>query len=339
MRSLLALVMAALTVFAGCAANAYRVPNDELVRLSQIPPAERGRSVRVIQELGTPATQHQDAVGPDTEIIIVPQINISTGPRYTRDHRWGGGSVGSGGGKLSGGGSGSDGKAEAIAIIVAAVLVLFIVAGIEGSRFDGYSQIHPMHPVHLFGKNGEYTVMPLAWIDQNAAAWTEKAVLIPNEGPWRTLQRAPLWRDGMTYGVYAGTGTFYSAYGDRGAGPSFTIQAGYFFNQWVGILGDVMFGWRDNRVGDTAFETRTMLELQALPLRAGIFHAGAYAGIGHAWRFEDNVAGGDAGTAAFSGGAMFQLDINTRIALTARFGVTRVYDQRTTDLVFGMSVY
>ena len=336
---LLAVVLAAVTA-TGCAANSYRIPNGELARLAQTPPEQRGQRVRVIQEISGTAVNNQERVGPDTQLIIVPQINISTGPRY---HRGGGGGWGGGGGGGKGvrvsGGSGSDGKAAAIAVIVVAAVALFVIAGVEGSRFDGWSEVHPMHPVHLIGHDGQYTVMPLAWIDQNAVAWTNKAIIRPTEGPWRNLERHPLDRKGPTMGMYAGTGTLYSAHGDKGAGPAFTIQAGYFFNQYVGILGDMMFAWRENQFRDTLFESRFQLELQALPLHVGILHGGGYVTGGTAYRLEDNVTGGNAGSRVYSGGGILQLDVNTRIALTARMGVTSIHGERTSDLVFGLAVY
>lgn len=339
---LIAVVLAALMI-SGCAANSYRIPQHELARLAQVPPEQRGREVRVVQELSATRVSNAERVGPDTQVIIVPQFHISSGPRYTRGRGYGGGTGAGGGGGGKGlkvsGGSGSDGKAAAIAVIVIAAVALFVVAAIEGSRFDGFAEIHPMHPVHLIGKDGGYTIMPLAWIDADAAAWTEKAIIRPTEGPWRNIRRAPLWREGWTYGLYGGTGTLYSAHGDRAAGPAFTLQLGYFPTEHIGILADVMFGWRQNRLDDTLFESRYMLELQALPLRAGIVHAGGYVGAGVAYRFEDNVMRGNAGSEAYTAGGMLQLDVNTRIALTARAGITRVHDERTTDLVFGLSVY
>lgn len=336
---LIAVVLAALMV-TGCAANSYRIPPGELARLSQVAPEQRGQRVRVVQEINATTVNNQERVGPDTQIVIIPEINISTSPRYDRGG-YAGPRTGGGGGKGGSlkGGSGSDGKAAAIAIIVIAVTALFVVAGIEGSRFDGWAQIHPMHPVHLIGKDGGYTVMPLAWIDANAAAWTEKAIVRPTEGPWLNLERAPLSRQGWTYGVYAGSGSLYSAHGDRNFGPAFQIQLGYFPTQHIGILGDIQFGWRQNRLDDTLFESRYMLELQAMPLQLGKLHAGGYVALGAAYRFEDNVIGGDDGSEAYMGGGMLQLDVNTRIALTARAGITRIHDERTTDLLFGMSVY
>ncbi|MBS1120903.1 MAG: hypothetical protein H6Q90_3131 [Deltaproteobacteria bacterium] len=331
---LIAVVLAAVTFGGGCAANSYQIPSSELRRLSMVPPETRGQRVRVIQELGGTEVAPAERVGPDTQIILIPNINFSPGPRH---HRRGGGGIGKIGG--GSGGSGSDNKAAAIAVIVLAAVALVAVAGIEGSRFDGYARLHPMHPVHLIGKDGQYAVMPLAWIDANTAAWTDKAVVRPTEGPWMQLDRAPLTRTGATYGMYAGTGTLRSAAGELGAGPAFTIQAGYFFNQQVGLMFDLMLGWRENTQLATLFESRYMAELQALPLQAGILHAGGYVGGGLAYRFEDSVNNGNNGSYALTGGGMLQLDINTRIALTARAGVTKAHEERMTDLIFGLSVY
>jgi hypothetical protein len=36
---------------------------------------------------------------------------------------------------------------------------------------------------------------------------------------------------------------------------------------------------------------------------------------------------------------MFQLDVHTRIALTARLGLAKAHEERTRDALFGISVY
>jgi hypothetical protein len=348
-----AILLAASLVSGGCVANTYRIPNGDLAQLAQTQPEARGQKVRVIQEIGSgTVVNNTERVGPDTQVIFVPQINISTGPRYTRGgYSSGGVRTGGGGGKIGGGGgSGSDGKAAAIAVLVIAAAALFVVAGIEGSRYDGHAQLHPMHPVHLIGKDGGYTIMPLAWIDPQAAAWTEKAIVRPQDGPWTPLGRAPLYRRGWSYGMYGGTGTMISADGTNGAGPSFVVQLGGYFNQHVGLFGNLGFAWRENSVGGTLFESRYMLELQAMPLQAGILHAGGYVGAGWAYRYEDDVGTrrGNNGTEAFSAGAMLQLDINTRLALTARLGITKAHEvtfgsgavtDRMHDVIFGLAVY
>ncbi len=344
---LLSVVMAGLLVGTGCAANSYKIPTSELQRLAALPPEQRAQRVLVSQEITGSSVESAQPVNDSTEIIFVPQINISGSVGGGRTHvgtgAHAGGGGGGGGAKLGGGGS--DGKAAAIAIVVLAVVAVVAVAAVESSRFDGWVRLHPMHPVHLIGRDGSQAVMPLAWIDPQAAAWTETAIVRPTEGPWLQLERKPLTR-GATYGVYGGYGSSRSVYGDVGAGPAFLIQGGYFPDQHIGILANIGFAWRDNQVGGTLFDSRYMLELQALPLDAGPLHAGIYAGGGLAYRFEDTPIGtvtnggrGNDGSLAYQGGVMLQLELHTRIALTARFGAVKSHGDRETDMLVGLSVY
>jgi len=362
----LAMLMAGLLVGTGCAANSYRIPSDELTRLAAMAPEQRSSRVMVSQEITATSVSTAEPVRADTQIIWIPEIHVGTsysGGRYhdgpsgrVRDHReslgggsggnvsGGGAKGGSGSGKLGGmklGSGGGDGKAAAVAIIVIAVVALVAVAAVEASRFDGYVELHPMHPVHLLGKDGSQTVMPLAWIDPQAAAWTEKAIVLPQEGPWRELGRRSLMRGG-TYGVYGGYGSSTSATGQTEFGPSFVIQGGYFPRNDIGILANIGFAWRDNQFGGTLFDSRYSIELQVLPIKAGPLHLGGYGSVGLAYRWED-VPGatieGDNGSSAFTGGGMLQLELHSRIALTARAGVVAAHGDRQTDMLFGLSVY
>ncbi len=294
-----------------------------------------------ISEAGSPPAERVDG---STDVIFVPNINISTGIRYggygnAQPVRGGSGS-GFGGSKGSSGGA-SSGKEAAIAIVVIAAVALVAVAAVEGSRYDGTVQLHPMHPVHLWGRDGGYTVVPIAWLDASLAAWAEKGVVRSTEGPWRELQRQPLWRQGLTYAMYGGTGSMESVAGDKAAGPAFLIQGGYFPTDEIGILASMFFGWRDNRYQETMFDSRYFLELDYYPIKAGALHAGLFGGIGAAYRFEDLPDGTFAGGGArmFTGGALFQLELHTRIALTGRLGITHTYNERTSDMLVGISVY
>jgi hypothetical protein len=336
----LAMVLAGSLISGGCAVNSYQIPTSDLARLAQLPPEARGQRVRVIQEISRSDVPDAQPVTNETQIVVFPQVYVGYGGRRGSSHGGGGGGLG----KI--GGAGNDGKAAAIAFLVLAATALVTVAVIEGSRFDGYAQLHPMHPVHLIGKDGSYDVRPLAWIDAASAAMAETAVVRPTEGPWLQLDRAPLSRKGLSYGMYGGTGSLRSAVGDTAMGPAWTVQLGYFPSEQIGVFGTVFFGWRNNVYDATLFETRYTAELQALPLQLGILHGGVYGGLGAAYRFEDAVklTGGDVVTgnqasAAFAGGAMFQLDINTRIALTARLGFSYAHGEQTHDALIGLSVY
>ncbi len=316
--------------------SAYRIPAKDLQALSQIQPEQRGQHVRVIQEISDASAPPAQRVDGGTQIYIGPQINVST-PIHTSG---GGGGRGGGLGKI--GGAGNDGKAAAIAFLVIAATALVMVAAVEGSRFDGYAQLHPMHPVHLFGRDGSYRVMPLAAIDPATAAWTDKAIVRETEGPWRELDRAPLTRRGWGYSMYGGMGSLRSENGEKELGPAFSVQLGYFPTNDIGVLANVFFGWRDNVVNETLFESRYTLELQALPVKAGPLHLGLYGGAGLAYRFEDGsklARRQDPESMALTGGAMLQLELHTRIALTARFGIAQAHEERMSDILVGLSVY
>jgi hypothetical protein len=335
----LAVVLAGSLIASGCAVNSYRIPTSELARLAHVPPDARGQRVRVIQEVVASDVPAAPPVSGETEVVIAPQFDVAVGVH--RGHR--GGYRGGGFGKIGGGGS--DGKAAAVAILFLAATALVTAAVVEGSRFDGYAQLHPMHPVHLIGRDGGYTVLPLAWIDADAAAWADTAVVRPNEGPWRPIERAPLSRQGLTYGMYGGSGSLRSADRTIAMGPAWTVQLGVFPTQQVGLVASLFFGWRENQLGATLFETRTTAELQVLPVQLGILHAGLYGGLGVAHRFEDaiqlgdRVVSGDETSAALVGGAMLQLDLNTRIALTGRLGLARAHDEEMREVLVGISVY
>lgn len=347
---LTAVALAASLLVTGCASSTYKIPGYELERLAQQPPDSRAQHVRVQQELGDTDVGPPQPVTAETQVVIFPQINVY-GPHARRRHyytnsSWGGGGTsvrgGSGG---SGGGSGlnlngaGDGKGAAIAVLVVAAVGLVAVAAVEGSRFDGYAQLHPMHPVYLVGRDGDHVVLPLAWIDPQTAQWAKYGLVRRHEGPWRELERAPLDREGWNYSLYGGIGTFESADGSKGRGTATTIQLGYFPSHPIGIVGSVFFGWRDNARDLTLFESRYTLELQGYPIHTGPLQVGGYLGGGAAYRFEDGFSNGNSGSTALIGGGMLQLDVNTRIALTARLGVTRAHGERMTDAMVGLSVY
>jgi hypothetical protein len=343
-----------LAVTVGCATTNYKIPAPELQRLAATPPEVRGQHVRVIQQLGDEDLGPAYPVEAQTQIVVFPEVNVY-GPYERRryyNYGGGGGNLGggvsvsnhatTGGGHTGGGhsgGSGGDGKAYAIAVLVVAATALVLAAAVEGSRFDGYANLHPMMPVHLFGRDGGYTVLPLAWIDPQTAMWADHAIVRENEGPWQPLERAPLSRTGLTYAMFGGIGSYKSADGTVENGTATTIQLGVFPEQHIGVLGSIFFGWRDNAVRETLFESRYTLELQGYPVVAGPLHAGLYGGGGAAYRWEDGIAGGNAGSLALIGGAMFQLDINTRLALTARLGQTYAHSERMSDLMLGLAVY
>lgn len=349
-----------LAVVTGCGTTSYKIPGSELQRLAMVPPAQRGQSVRAIQQLSDADVGPPAPVTAETQVVIFPDVVVydDGGRRRVHGGGWGphanvggnsGGGVnvhstGGGGGHSGGhggslGGGGGDGKAEAIAILVVAATALVVAAAVEGSRDDGYVQLHPMHPLYLFGRDGSRAVMPLAALDPDSAAFSRYAIVRSNEGPWHWLGRAALDREGFTYAMFGGIGTYQSADGSKDTGTATTIQLGYFPEQHIGVVTNLFFGWRDNKELQTLFETRYTLELQGYLAQAGALHFGLYGGGGGATRLEDGVDGGNSSSIALQGGALIQLDFNTRLALTARIGQTYAHEERMSEAMLGLCVY
>jgi hypothetical protein len=352
----LATVLAA-SLIGGCSTTTYRISNAELQRLAQVPPDQRGNSVRVVQQLTDADLGPREPVTSETQIVLLPPLIEVGGGDPRRREGWGrgvpafngpnatgtphtAGVHGGGGGHGSGwSGGGGDGKAMAIAVLIVALVAVVAVGAVEGSRYDGYVRLHPMHPLWLFGKDGSTARIPLSFLDPETAAFSDYAYVRSDEGPWTPLGRAALDRKGFTYAVLFGTGSFASADGSKKLGTATTIQLGYYITQQVGIVGSVYFGWRDNNEAQTLFESRYTLEAQGYPVAVGPLHLGLFGGGGGAYRAEDGVANGDSGGWAVMGGALGQLDINTRLAITARLGETYAHGERMTDALIGLSVY
>jgi hypothetical protein len=342
MRRLACVLIASVTTTA-CVSQTYRISSAELQRLASIPPADRGQQVRVVQELSTAdAPPPVTPVTDQTTIILVPDGSYGGGfgePRPVgRPSGTGGGGLIHGGG--GSGSAGSDAKAEAVAYIVIAATALIILAATEGQRYDGWVQLNPMMPVHLFGPGG-YIVRPLAQIDAETAAWATRAVVRPGDGPWRTLGRAPLDRAGWTYTMMGGATTVVSADGTNKTGAGTHIQIGNFPTHQIGILADFGFAWRPNSVNQTAFAARFGLELDVLPIDLGPVHGGLFGGAGFVRRQEDGITTGGGSDASVRGeiGALLQLELTTRLALTGRVGMGRELGATTKDLSVGLAVY
>jgi hypothetical protein len=332
-----ALLVALVPFTVGCLSNHYVIPRRDLMAMSQQAPDERARSVRIIQEFSTstgPPPAPETRAGAVVIVDPVPGpgvVGVGPSPRRRRGV---GGRKGFSSRKLA--------KAKADdskAVVVLAVLAAFGLAATEGARYDGWVQLHPMHPVHLYFPDGSYTWMPLAQLDPETARWATKAYVRDSEGPWSPQGRAPLDRVGLSYSVYLGGGQFISGDGSSNAGFMSHIQFGVFPSQIVGINLDIGLGWADNAIGDTIFDSRYALELDVLPIAAGPFHAGGFGQIGTSYRLEDGVTGEDRYDLMFGGGGLLQLEWTTRLALSARAGVNRLYGEYVADFGIGLSIY
>jgi hypothetical protein len=337
----------------GCVSQTYQIPHSELERLAQTAPEQRGQQVRVVQDLST-ADDPPDSppVNDGTVIVVVPVIEVDAGGGYDRGGprpvgpapgpmppRGGNGTTTGGGGTNNiGGGHADDAKAQAIAYLAIAATAAIVLAATEGERYDGWVQVHPMMPVHLWGPGG-YTVVPLAQIDANTAAWAERAVIRPTEGPWRELGRAPLDRVGLTYSMLLGMSDVVSKGGTVDAGAGGHIMIGGYATHMIGVLADFDFAWAANSVQQLNLAARASLELDVLPIDLGPLHAGLYGELGYVHRTEDGIQNADASGLRAEGGGLVQLAVNTRLALTARLGLGAELGERIRDITFGLSIF
>jgi hypothetical protein len=324
-------LVSAISLLPGCLSSTYTIPRRDLQALAQVAPQARGSRVRVIQNFaGSEGPPEAPRVYSHTSVSISTG-NPNSGPAPRVGH--GGSSAGSL--KTAGAGASDD----AAYWIVVASLVAVGLAVTEGARFDGWAEIHPMHPVHLFGWDGGYTWMPLAHVTPEAAEWARRAVIRESEGPWRPIQRAPLNRSGWTYSVLLGTSEVPLANGDPTRGFMSHIQLGHFFTGEVGLLFDIGLGWADDAFGNVVFDSRNALELQFMPLDLGILHGGLFGEIGFGRRLDDSAAGSDEFDVLGGGGALLQLELTTRLAITGRAGIAQAYGETISDLTLGLSIY
>jgi hypothetical protein len=315
-----------LVAFTGCLSTTHVIPNRDLMALAQTPPQQRGDNVRVIQGwAGTENPPEQTPVSSTTIIVV------DGGGHYH----------GGGGGNTFGPGrpSAQSKKDDAKVWIILAAIAVVTLAFTEGLRYDGWVRLHPMHPIHLYGWNGEYMWVPLAQLTPQHAAWARKAFVRPSEGPWLQLGRAPLNRVGGTYSLLLGGGEISSYDGAERAGFLSHIQFGGFFTPGLGLMLDIGLGWRNDGERADVFDSRWALELQAFPVRAGRLHLGFFVDGGLAARFEDVPQGADRLSWLLGGGALVQVELTTRLAITARAGLVGLHEELASEFAVGLSIY
>jgi hypothetical protein len=377
----------------GCLSNEYRIPNDELRRLAQLPPEARGQRVRLEQEVGErrgdavqavrqPPPPPEEAPRSPEESETYVDVRIDGGDCCTTGggggswrggsspapggswrgsspsspttppSSWrggtasapssgfhgtppgsgfhgspprggGGGGVHVGGSGGGGGGSGSGGDAMVVLAVVLVAVALVATVGLvagEGTHFDGYVQMAPDQPLHLRDPGGHTTEVPLGALTVEEAALTSEAKVMDDEGGglWR-LDEVPLDRRGFAFRFEMGTSSF--NYGTTQLmGPAAHIQLGGFATRRVGFMFDIgLSGASDDCCLGTVTRHSLALELDALPLVAGRFHAGVFAkgGVaisGPSGFYETGPLGG--------GGALVELDLTPHMALALHAGVS-----------------
>jgi hypothetical protein len=258
----------------------------------------------------------------------------------------GGGHIG--GGHIGGGdgGGGGGGGRDALVVLAVFLVVVGVVVGVglvsgEGVRFDGYVQMAPEQPIHLKDGFGQTRELPLAALSPEDVLATVEAKVMDDEGfGIERLNRVPLDRTGGTFKLDSGE----TAFGLGPAsfyGPMATIQFGYFFTRRLGLLMNVALSGSTDGQGAVVTRHTFSLELQSLPLAKGRLHAGGYADAGFALAgttTNDVVSGPAAG-----GGALVELDLTSRLALTLRAGANLAHLDNgwspAGSLTIGVAVY
>ena len=223
------------------------------------------------------------------------------------------------GSKLGSGGGG--GKDDLIALLVVfAVLATVGMVATEGVRYDGTVAMYPWQGVHLKDAAGLEREVPLAQITPADVATTSEARVMDDEG-WGMMRlgRAPLDRRGFAWKMNIGA-SYASSANLNTDGIAADIQFGYFPHPMFGLLADWTPAGGSDINGSSFYRQNLALEAQAFPISVWRLHLG---GFGHAGVM---YASDDAGQArngpAFGGGAMLELSLTTRLALTARFDYT-----------------
>jgi len=346
----------------GCVSNEYVISKHELTRLIQLPPSQRGAHVHVVQELGAsdewavengdalPETAYADefaiydrpdelARAADVDIqLLLGGVPDGAGwpkppPRHNpwpqplpRDKPHGSSSSSGGGnlnlGNLGGGGGGGGGGDDlaifAIIVVAVAVMAAAGLAVTEGIRYDGFVQLHPEQPVHLRERGGGRPV-PLDQLTPADVAGNDEAVVRDDEAwGFRFAGRRPLDRQGFAFKVDMGSlSSLCACYSATGFASN--IQLGFFPHHRVGVLGTLTLGGGTSPLEHIFQRHSVNLEAQVFPLSWWRLHLGGFAHGGY------QLARDEFGTRegqAWGGGAIFEIALATRLALTGRWDYT-----------------
>jgi len=333
----------------GCLSRSYRVSQSELLRLSQLPPGERWQSVRATQGLlgDDIPPQRNVTMYPVTTVVTEP-VSFAMGGRWRltpprMDARWsrrgstlgsgtrlniGGGSAGSGrsgggsgrsgggggsgGGSGGGGGSGSAGAVILVAVVLAAGVIVFVLAGSEGARYDGWMAVNPNEDLYL-EQQGQTVAVPLSALTPELALSAYSATLY--EGPedrFGRLARAPLNRVGFT--ITTGVGI-----AGLPADGAEQMQAAFSGHTFVGYfpMQQLGFGVAADVLARNALVGTVGPELRAMPL----LNAGAYLGGGWVFGRSGGTVTRDILGNFVRAGFLGELPVTTRMAFQLRAGL------------------
>lgn len=259
---------------------------------------------------------------------VFAPARMNAGPTTTPVQPGGGVGAGSGGSGVGGGvraaggavsSSGSDTGAALAAIAVAGIAIGVGLAVTEGSRYDGWAAMHPSHPVHVMTSAGERRVVPLWRAVDEGLRDDEEAVVVRHEGAGMWLTgRAPLDRQGFSYGFDISRQGVAFSDADTAVLDGTTLEFGYWPTQWAGIQFGMLMGWGNDRQGLGVARLQPRIELDLMPLHVWRLHFGGLAASGSNILWRDAAADSET-TLTSSLGPMLQIDLTTRLAMTFRW--------------------
>ncbi len=268
------------------------------------------------------------------------------GPAGGGAHGGGGGGIhvgGGGGGSSSGGGGGGG---EALVVIAVVLAVVAVVAGVslvasEGMRFDGYAELAPEQTIHLKSEslrgNRDVALADLTSYDAQMAV--EATVKDDEDFGLGIGDRAPLDRRGLAFKVEMGSSDFNLGL-QQIAGMASQIQVGGFFTRSVGLMLDIGLSG-GSLCCSSLFQRHSLaLEAQVFPWSVGPLWLGAFAKGGAA--ISNDSVTTQTGP-IFGGGALVEIALTTRLALSFRAGANAAHfdDGWSTagTLTGGISIY
>jgi hypothetical protein len=324
---------------AGCLSNTYTLREGELHRLAATPPEKRGEKVEVVQRVGADEEPSAQPVESHTTVVVVGVLPVP-GPEPVHRHQ-GHSSAPAGPGPSP---HASAAKSDAVAAAaVVGIGTTIALAATEGARYDGWVQVHPMHPLHLQLRDGSQAWVPLAYLDERTIADTDEAYLNRAEGPWTPLGRAPLNRVGGTFGFAMGAAALNSAASSTVWGVLARLELGGFFTKQIGLLATLGLGTGVGGTGKTTFNARYGGELRYYPLRFDVLELGGYATAGFAQSSADMPTYEWSKDGFFyGGGGLVEIELSTRLALALRGGVAVLPNDRAVvapEITIGLSVY
>jgi hypothetical protein len=253
----------------------------------------------------------------------VPGKAVMGKPAMSKPSSSGGGMPSFGGGGGGGGGGGDSGEALVVFAIIAIAIAAFAAVGLmatEGQRYDGAVSMSPEQPVHLKLLSGEERVLRLGDLRPEDLASLDEALVMDDEGPGLyLLGRAPLDRKGWTFKLDFGSSEVaFQKY--LMSGFASNIQLGYFPFQNLGLLGTMSLGFGTDDIDNRQFFRNFFgVEAQAFLPGVSVFHFGTYLNAGN--RFVQYVDA-EQSRPAVGAGALLEIELTTRMALTARAGWT-----------------